>query len=74
MICKDCIHNEMCYGTHTDDSPTCCEFLDKSRYVDISEAVELLKRCADDMTGYGDDQYALGIRSAAELLEERYLR
>lgn len=33
MTCKDCIHNEMCYATHTDDSPTCCDFADRSRYV-----------------------------------------
>ena len=31
--CKDCIHNEMCYATHTDDSPSCCDFKDRSRYV-----------------------------------------
>lgn len=35
MTCKDCIHNEMCYGTHTDDSPTCCDFKDKSRYIEL---------------------------------------
>ena len=33
--CKDCIHNEMCYGTHTDDSPTCCDFKDKSRFIEL---------------------------------------
>lgn len=33
MTCKDCLHNEMCYATHTDDSPTCCDFKDRSRYV-----------------------------------------
>ena len=33
--CKDCLHNEMCYGTHTDDSPTCCDFKDKSRYIEL---------------------------------------
>ena len=35
MTCKDCIHNEVCYGTHTDDSPTCCDFKDKSRYIEL---------------------------------------
>ena len=31
--CKECLHNEMCYATHTDDSPTCCDFKERSRYV-----------------------------------------
>lgn len=35
MTCKDCIHNEMCYGTHTDESPTCCDFLDRSEWVHL---------------------------------------
>ena len=35
MTCKDCIHNEMCYGTHTDESPTCCDFKDKSRFIEL---------------------------------------
>ena len=35
MTCKDCIHNEVCYGTHTDDSPTCCDFKDKSRFIEL---------------------------------------
>lgn len=30
--CKECIHNEMCYATHTDDSPCCCDFKDKSKW------------------------------------------
>ena len=33
MVCRDCLHNEMCYATHTDDSPTCCDFKDRSKYV-----------------------------------------
>lgn len=33
--CKDCLHNEMCYGTHTDNSPTCCEFTDRSEWVHL---------------------------------------
>ena len=33
--CNDCLHNEMCYGTHTDDSPTCCDFKDKSRFIEL---------------------------------------
>ena len=35
MTCNDCIHNEVCYGTHTDDSPTCCDFKDKSRFIEL---------------------------------------
>lgn len=35
MTCKDCIHNEVCCGTHTDDSPTCCDFKDKSRFIEL---------------------------------------
>lgn len=31
--CKECLHNEMCYATHTDDSPACCDFKDRSKYV-----------------------------------------
>lgn len=33
--CKDCLHNEMCYATHTDDSPTCCDFADRSEWVNL---------------------------------------
>lgn len=33
--CKDCLHNEMCYATHTDDSPTCCDFTDRSEWVHL---------------------------------------
>lgn len=35
MTCKDCLHNEMRYGTHTDDSPACCDFKDKSRFIEL---------------------------------------
>ena len=35
MTCKDCIHNEMCYGTHTDNSTTCCYYKDKSRFIEL---------------------------------------
>ena len=31
--CKECLHDEMCYATHTDDSPACCNFKDCSKYV-----------------------------------------
>ena len=31
--CKECLHNEMCYATHIDDSPACCDFKDCSKYV-----------------------------------------
>lgn len=33
--CKDCLHNEICYGTHTDNSPTCCDFADCSEWVHL---------------------------------------
>lgn len=33
--CKDCLHNEMCYDTHIDDSPTCCDFTDCSKWVPL---------------------------------------
>ncbi len=36
----------------------------------LEEAVALLHSCADDFLGYGDDEYALGIRAAAQLLCE----
>ena len=35
MTCKDCIHIDMCFLTHTDDSPTCCNFKDKSQYIEL---------------------------------------
>lgn len=33
--CKNCLHNEMCCGTHTDNSPTCCDFTDRSEWVHL---------------------------------------
>lgn len=33
--CKDCLHNEMCYATHTDDNPTCCDFTDRSKWIQL---------------------------------------
>ena len=36
----------------------------------LEDAVRLLQGCADDFMGYGDDAYALGLRAAAQLLEE----
>lgn len=35
MNCKACIHNEVCYATHTDESPTCCDFKDKSLFIEL---------------------------------------
>lgn len=37
--CKDCLHNEMCYATHTDDSPTCCDFTNRSKWVHLPRKV-----------------------------------
>ena len=39
-------------------------------FVNLREAAELLERVSDDFIGYGDDQYALGIRAAAQLLRD----
>ena len=47
MTCKDCLHNEMCYGTHTDDSPICCDYMDKSRYVELPCKVGDTVYCVD---------------------------
>ena len=33
--CKDCLHDEMCYATHTGDSPACCDFKDKRRFIEL---------------------------------------
>lgn len=35
MNCKACIHNEVCYAMHTDESPACCDFKDKSLYIEL---------------------------------------
>ena len=32
--------------------------------------IEHLEQMADDLMGYGDDAYALGIRAAAQLLRD----
>ena len=42
----------------------------KRTMICLEEAVALLQSCADDFLGYGDDDYALGIRAAAQLLCE----
>ena len=39
-------------------------------FVNLREAAELLERVSDDFIGYWDDQYALGIRAAAQLLRD----
>ena len=36
--CRECLHDEMCFSTHTGDSPACCDFLDAARYHDIMQA------------------------------------
>ena len=40
MTCKECLHNEMCYATHTDNSPACCDFKDKNRFVEVVRCIE----------------------------------
>lgn len=39
-------------------------------FISLGQAAELLERVSDDFIGYGDDQYALGIRAAAQLLRD----
>ena len=39
-------------------------------FICLEHAAELLERVSDDFLGYGDDQYALGIRAAAQLLRD----
>lgn len=39
-------------------------------FISLGQAAELLERVSDDFLGYGDDQYALGIRAAAQLLRD----
>lgn len=39
-------------------------------FICLEQAAELLERVSDDFIGYGDDQYALGIRAAAQLLRD----
>ena len=39
-------------------------------FINLREAAELLERVSDDFLGYWDDQYALGIRAAAQLLRD----
>ena len=36
--CRECLHDEMCFSTHTGDSPACCDFLDAARYHEIMQA------------------------------------
>ena len=38
-ICKECIHNEMCYATHTDESPACCDYKPVQRWIPVTERV-----------------------------------
>ena len=39
-------------------------------FIKLREAAELLERVSDDFIGYWDDQFALGIRAAAQLLRD----
>ena len=36
-ICKECIHNEMCYATHTDESHACCDYKAVQRWIPVTE-------------------------------------
>lgn len=59
--CKECLHNEMCYATHIDDSPACCDFKDCSKYV-VREKGEWegtsCSRCGGSYMDYADaDSY-----------------
>ena len=56
MKCKDCIHNLMCYLTHTDDSPACCNFKNAADVVEVR-----CKECRHfkhEFDGVGHCQYA----------------
>lgn len=33
--CKDCLYHEMCYHTHSSASPSCEDFKDKGRYIEL---------------------------------------
>ena len=72
--CKDCIHNEMCFGTHTDDSPTCCDFKDKSRYIElpckVGDIVYWLDTFIDDETCAGCENYYDGGMGAYSLCKK----
>ena len=38
MNCKNCIHNEVCYCyllTYTNNNPICCNYKDKSRFIEL---------------------------------------
>ena len=36
-ICKECIHNEMCYATHIDESLACCDYKEVQRWIPVTE-------------------------------------
>lgn len=33
--CKDCLYHEMCYHTHSSASPSCEDFKDKERFLEL---------------------------------------
>lgn len=71
MTCKDCLHNEMCYGTHTDDSPICCDYMDKSRYVELPCKVGDTVYCVDYAVAHINtwyDRHEGGWRNSLELV------
>ena len=35
--CKECLHNEMCYATHTDESPACCDYNAAQKWIPVTE-------------------------------------
>ena len=47
--CKECVHSEMCFLTHIDGSPACCEYKDRNNLVEVV-------RCKDcKWAEYGKD-------------------
>lgn len=62
--CKDCLHNEMCYATHTDDSPTCCDFADRSEWVHLPRKVGDRIYLTDGIRIYKSTIRAIKISSA----------
>ena len=74
MTCKDCIHNEMCYATHTDESPTCCDFKDKSRFVELpcneGDMVYIVERQYDN--GHNTIKSSPKVYGEIHVVEGRY--
>lgn len=45
--CKDCLHDEMCYATHTGYSPACCDFAarDYLQWIPVTDRLPELIPC-----------------------------